>query len=96
MSYRNLVSCHVSDAVQADFAALAKSRDTTVAALLRQMIIREIEAPPDFSEQMREYILFMAIAMDGLLAAHADPELRPRMIQIWRDRLDQEGRRHGD
>lgn len=32
-------------------------------------------------------LLFAAIAMDGLLAAHPDQHLRPKMIQLWRERL---------
>lgn len=96
MPYRNLVSCHVSDPVQADFVALAKSRDMTVAGLLRQMIVREIDAPPDFTRDMRNYVLFMAIAMDGLLEAHPDPELRPRIIEIWEERVAHEDGRHAD
>lgn len=96
MSYRNLVSCHVSDAVRVDFFALAKSRDMTVASMLRQMIVREINMPQDWSREHHNHILFVAIAMDGLLEAHPDPELRPRLIDIWRERIEREESRRGD
>lgn len=94
MSYRNLISCHVGDALRTAFYDLAKSRDMTVASLLRQMIVREVHAPPDFSLEIRDHILFMAIAMDGLLEAHPDPELRPRLIEIWRERIAREDQSH--
>lgn len=94
--YRNLISCHVSDAVRDSFSALAKSRDMTMAALLRQIIVRETLEPASAQEQMREMIVFLALAVDGLLGAQPDPELRPKIIRLWRERLAQEARRHAD
>ena len=90
MPYRNLISCHVSDAVRDSFYALAKSRELTAASLLRQMIVREIADPRDHAREQRSQILFLAIAMDGLLAAHADPELRPRLVRLWQERIARE------
>jgi hypothetical protein len=94
MSYTNLVSCHVSDAVRADFYALAKSRDMSVASLLRQMIVREIHAPPDAIAIILRHTLFLAVGMDGLLATHSDKSLRPKTIELWRERLVREGFSH--
>lgn len=90
MPYRNLISCHVSDAVRDSFYALAKSRELTAAGLLRQMIVREIGDPSDHAREQRSQILFLAIAMDGLLAAHPDPDLRPRLVRLWQERIARE------
>lgn len=90
MPYRNLISCHVSDAVRDSFYALARSRELTAASLLRQMIVREIADPRDHAAEQRSQILFLAIAMDGLLAAHSDPELRPRLVRLWQERIARE------
>lgn len=96
MSYTNLISCHVGDAVRADFYALAKSRDMTVASLLRQMIMREIHAPPDFTRGMRDRLIFCVVALDGLLAIHPDTELRGRLISYWQECVKAEDQRDGD
>jgi len=90
MPYRNLISCHVSDAVREDFYALARSRELTAAQLLRQMIIREIANPRDHAREQRSQLLFLAIAMDDLLATQTDPEIRPRVIRLWQERLARE------
>lgn len=95
MSYRNLIACHVSDAVHAEFQALAQSREMAVAELLRKMVIREL-AEREHAREQREQVLFLAIAMDGLLGAHPDPQLRPHLIRLWQERLAQEERRHAD
>ena len=87
MSYRNLISCHVSDGVAEAFAGLARTRETTMAALLRDMIERELGARPFFDALMRDYILFTALALDVLLQANSDPDLRVRVLQVWRERI---------
>jgi hypothetical protein len=90
-----MIACHVSDAVHAEFQTLAKSREMTVAELLRKMVIGELSQRHHAREQ-REQVLFLAIAMDGLLAAHPDPELRPRLIRLWQERLAHEEQRDAD
>ena len=56
------------------------------------MVRRELAGGPDQGTEQREQILFIAIAMDGLLNAHPDPQLRQTMIRLWRERLAEEGR----
>ena len=53
---------------------------------------RELAGGPDQVIDQREQILFIALAMDGLLNAHPDPQLRPTMVRLWRERLAEEGR----
>ena len=62
--------------------------------LVRQLIARELSTAPDRVLEAQDQILFIAIAIEGLMAAHPDPDLRARMVHIWRDRLEEEGRRH--
>lgn len=91
MGYNKLLGCHVGDRLHADFVALAQARETTVSILLRQMIVREIHAPPDAVATILRHTLFLAVGIDGLLAMHEDRTLRPRTIELWRERLTREG-----
>lgn len=96
MPYRNIISFRVGEQMRADLEALAVSRDTDVAKLLRLLVRRELSGERITPAEQREQILFLAIAMDGLLGAHADPMLRETIIGLWRDRLAQEGRPHAE
>ena len=92
MSRRYQLACFVTHDLFDAFHDLAKAQHTTVTGLLRRLIITELEAssllPP---LELQRHILFLAIGMDGLLAANADETLRPRIIEIWRERLDRGG-----
>ena len=94
MSYSNNMNFRVGDQMRADILALAIERNTDTGKLLRAMVRRELARGPDHVAEQREQILFIAIAMDGLLGAHPDPQLRPTMIRLWRERLAEEGRSH--
>ena len=94
MSYSNNMNCRVGDQMRADILALAIERNTDTGKLLRAMVRRELARGPDHVTEQREQIMFIAIAMDGLLGAHPDPQLRPTMIRLWRERLAEEGRSH--
>jgi hypothetical protein len=96
MSYRNIISFRVGDQMRADLEALATARDTDVGKLLRLLVRRELADIGISPAEQREQILFLAIAMDGLLGAHADPTLRTTVIDLWRERLVEEGRRHAE
>lgn len=96
MQRRFQLSCYVTSDISAAFLARAKARNLTGSSALRQLVINDLFGPAFDPREQRNHILFMAIAMDGLLDAHPDPELRPRLIQIWRDRIAEEEGRHGD
>jgi hypothetical protein len=92
MSRRYQLACFVTHELYDAFHDLAKVQHTTVTGLLRRLIMTELEAssllPP---LELERHILFLAIGMDGLLAASEDETLRPRIIEIWRERLEREG-----
>jgi hypothetical protein len=43
---------------------------------------------------LRQNILFQTVALDGLIASHSDPDLRTRVLRVWRERLVEESHRH--
>jgi hypothetical protein len=92
MSRRYQLACFVSREVYDSFHDLAQGQHVTITGLLRRLVMTELEAsallPP---LELQRHILFVAIALDGLLAANEDETLRPRIIEIWRERLDREG-----
>lgn len=88
------LACHVSRDVSVAFTARAKSRELTVAALLRQCALNELYGAAFDTRQHRDHILFIAIAVDGLLGANPDPDLRPRLIEIWKERVAREDQSH--
>ncbi len=94
MAYQELISVRVSRQMRAELDALAHARDTDLGKLLRAIIRRELLGAASTPAEQHEQILFIAIAMDGLLGVHPDPDLRESIITLWRERLAQEARRH--
>jgi hypothetical protein len=92
MSRRYQLACFVPHELYYAFHELAQAQHINVSGLLRRLIMTELEAnsllPP---LELQRHILFLAIGMDGLLAANEDETLRPRIIEIWRERLEREG-----
>ena len=87
MSYDNIMSFRVGSELHADLLALATERHMDIGKLLRSLVARELKGTGNHAVEQSEMLLFAASAMDGLLAAHPDPQLRPKMIQLWRERL---------
>lgn len=93
MSYQKFVTIRMSDAMHAALHALAKERGTDVGKLVRQLISQELSGTRDRLPEALDQILFLAIMVDGVYAQR-EPELRAQLVQIWRDRLADEGRHH--
>ena len=92
MSYHINMTFRIGEQMRADLFALAAERNTDAGKILRALVRRELAGGPDQGAEQREQILFVAIAVDGLLGASPDPELRPTIIRLWRERLAEEGR----
>lgn len=90
MSYANIVSFRVGDELHSDLLALATERHMDVGKLLRSLVARELQGIGNHATEQREMIIFVTMAMDGLLQAHPDAELRPTIIRLWRERLAEE------
>ena len=90
MPYRDVVTIRMSGAMHADLIALAARRQTEVGKLVRELIAYELTLGRDRVREAVDQILFLAIAMDELLAAHDDETLRDHVIEQWRMRLREE------
>lgn len=95
-SYRNQISCCGSDQVAADLSAAAVKREITVAALVRQAIVRELYNRTDPLPEVHKYTLFIVFAIEELMQVHADPELRSRATKAWQGYLAEQRKRHAD
>jgi hypothetical protein len=93
MSRRFQLACYVVNTVGEAFVQRAHDRNLTVASALRQLVIADLYGRADPVET-RQNMLFQTIALDGLLEAHPDPQLRPRLLRIWRERMAEEGLGH--
>lgn len=93
MSRRFQLACYVSEEVCRAFVDRARAHNITVASSLRQLVLADLYSRSDPAE-LRQNLLFLTIALDGLLQAHPDPDLRPRLLKIWRDRIAEEGLSH--
>lgn len=89
MSYHEFITVRMSSAMRAELSALAARRDTDVGKLVRDLIAYELAVGRDRMKEAFGQLLFLAIAMDELLAAHADPDLRDQVIRRWRARIDE-------
>jgi hypothetical protein len=94
MQRRFQLACYVTDDLSAAFAGRARARNLTVAAALRQLVINDVVGAVYDPRELRNHILFMTIAMDGLLIEHPNRELRPRLIQEWQERVAREDQSH--
>lgn len=94
MQRRIQLACHVSGDLAKAFAARARARNLTVAALLRQCVLNELIGAAFGPREQRDHLLFIAIAVDGLLGAQPDPELSSRLIEVWKDRVAREDQSH--
>ncbi|WP_137786584.1 hypothetical protein [Sphingomonas sp. 3P27F8] len=94
MSYHQFITVRMSGAMRAELDQLVASRRTDIGKLVRELIARELHAAPDRIGEALGQLLFVAIALDELLAAHADPNLRATVIRLWRDATSEEGRFH--
>lgn len=90
MPYRDVVTIRVSCAMHADLIALAAKRQTDVGKLVRELVAYELTLGRDRVREAIDQILFLAIAMDELLAAHDDETLRDHVLEQWRNRLREE------
>ena len=90
MSYHNVLSFRVGNELHADLLALVAKRGTDVGKLIRSLIYRELRGGIDQALEQYEMTVFLAIAMDGLLLAHPDPQLRPKLIKLWQERMAEE------
>ena len=90
MSRRFQLACYVTEDVSRAFTERVRARDLTVASAVRQLVLADLYSRADPAE-LRQNLLFQTIALDGLLQAHPDPELRHRILTIWRARLAEEG-----
>ena len=92
MSYHELIAIRLSSAMRTELSALAASRQTDVGKLVRRLIANELAGSRSRFEEAIDQILYLAIAMDGLLATNPNPDLRENMLRLWQDRLAEEGR----
>jgi hypothetical protein len=92
VSYPDVITFRVSRAMRADLERLAVEHQTDVGKLLRRLVAREATGGPDRIAEALNQLLFVALALEGLLQAHPDRELHPTIVQLWRDRLVEEKR----
>ena len=90
MAYEQIIKFRVSTEMHAALAALAKRRDSDSCTVIRELLAREISRSPDWMEELRERVLFLVIAMDGLLSEHSNRELRTAMLNAWEKRMAEE------
>ena len=62
--------------MRAELNALAAERQTDVGKLVRRLIADELAGKPVAVAEAIDQILYLAIAMDGLLATNPNPDLR--------------------
>ena len=94
MSYHELIAIRLSSSMRAELAALAHARQTDVGKIVRRLIANELSGARERIDEVLDLVLYIAIAVDGLLAAQPDPELRHEMLRLWKARLAEEGRPH--
>jgi hypothetical protein len=90
MAFEHIIKFRVTAEMHDALAALAKSRDSDSCKIIRELLARELSRSPDWMEELRERVLFLVIAVDGLLSEHPNRELRTRTLNAWEKRLIEE------
>lgn len=90
MSRRYHLACYVTEDIFGRFGALATSRHMTVTALLRKLIVDELDAASLLAPgDLERNVLFTARAVGALLERH-DRQLYEQVIAEWRSDLSDE------
>lgn len=90
---------YVSADVAARVRAAASARKTSVSAWLRSLIVSANDQPPNARQTgidrdaMVRQSVFISVALDALLAGHADPQLRGRTHKAYARKLEKLGLR---
>ena len=90
MAYEHIIKFRVTAEMHDALAALAKRRDSDSCKIIREILARELSRSPDWMDELRERVLFLVIAMDGLLSEHPNRELRAGMLNAWEKRMAEE------
>lgn len=90
---------YVTEDVAARVRAAASERKTSVSAWLRALVIGASDQVPPArsprieSDALARQSVFVSVALDALLAGHADPQLRARTHTAYARKLEQMGLR---
>jgi hypothetical protein len=90
MAYEHIIKFRVTAEMHDALAALAKRRDSDICKSLRELLARELYRSQGWMEELRERVLFLVIAMDGLLSEHPNRELRTTILNAWEKRMAEE------
>jgi hypothetical protein len=92
MSYSQFITVRLTAELFHELNRHAARSQTDVGKLVRRLIVAELYGKRDRISEAIDQILYLAIAMDGLLATNPNPDLRNDMLRLWQDRLAEEGR----
>lgn len=98
MKHRIAVQTRVSPEILGNIRILCREAGLSLSEWLRAIILDacgkgEGRSVRDIREGLTRDLTFTVVALDGLLAGHADHDLRPRVHKAYGRKLDERGLR---
>lgn len=90
------LTIRVSPRMRAELLAHVAQIDSDPSKFVRRLIARALSTVRDADGEMQQNVLFCTLALDYLLEAHADPALRKKVVDNWKEIVADWERPHVD
>ena len=90
------LTIRVSSRMRAELLAHVTQIDSDPSKFVRRLIARALSTVRDAEGEMQQHVLFCTLALDYLLEAHADPALRKKVVDNWKEVVANWERPHVD
>lgn len=90
------LTIRVSPRMRAELLAHVAQIDSDPSKFVRRLIARALSTVRDAEGEMQQHVLFCTLALDYLLEAHADPDLRKKVVDNWKEVVADWERPHVD
>lgn len=94
--YFEYLTIRISREMRAELLAHVAQTESDPSKFVRRLIARALSTARDAEGEMQRHMLFCTLALDYLLEAHADPALRKKVVDNWKEVVAEWERPHVD
>lgn len=94
--FYDYLTIRISSRMRADLRAHVAAIDSDPSKFVRELIARALSTARDAEREMQHHMLFCALALDYLLSAHPDADLRKLVIEDFKETVKDWERPHVD
>jgi hypothetical protein len=94
--FYDYLTIRISSRMRAELRAHVAKIDSDPSKFARELIARALSIARDAEREMQHHMLFCALALDYLLGAHPDADLRKLVIEDYKETVKDWERPHVD